>query len=546
MFVHHDAAAAVAIQEIEVISMADGEDNVTTTSIALPPSMVASSSSWSWSSSSSSHPRHTTTESSPALDALLAMLDGETTLPVVDHVARSSIIATPISTASSASSADGSRHDPVNDDDRTKMCDWYYEMSDYLRIDMATASRSLSLLDRFMAAPVHRTVGNNASSRPPFTTTSSAISSSSHSTSSSSSSPCTTSLHRHHADHRHGEHGVAGVVVAASRIRDEYQLAALTALFLSIKLCERLDIQLEHASYLSRGRYTPGEVMRMELVMLRALDWRACRADKVDYVNAYLDVMMPMTEDPHVDDPRHRTLQSRIKDLANLQIRMSDYDSTYSKQRPSLVAFASVINAFDIMRGDMSDNDRRRFLESAHGLMSGMDHRERREELPRTAERLRALVTPPPPSNWYFVRGGRSMSPPSCIDTILQHDEIYTCREGGGVRGMNVDEISPSYSETDSRRYHPKVSPLDAALESMENLNVARLLCCGSMDQTFHRHDGSNDDMQHLGNHERMMPGKKQRRCRVATSGRGDGMAKSQSSPTSISSIIFGAASKKV
>ena len=42
--------------------------------------------------------------------------------------------------------------DLVNDHDRTKMCDWYYARSDFLGIDRATAGRSLTLLERFMAA----------------------------------------------------------------------------------------------------------------------------------------------------------------------------------------------------------------------------------------------------------------------------------------------------------------------------------------------------------------------------------------------------------
>ncbi|KAL3807817.1 hypothetical protein ACHAXA_009046 [Cyclostephanos tholiformis] len=527
MFVHQDAATADAMQEIEVVSMADGEDNVTTTSIITsPPTRAAST--WP-----PSHPH--APGFSPELDSLLAMLDGETTLPVVDHEARSSIAATPISMSRGdcASPARRSRNavreredasDPVTDDDRTKMCDWYYEMSDFLKIDKATASRSLSLLDRFMAAPVHRMVGTTPSG-------------------SSSMMPSSSATQRQ-SEHQDCGYSVAGVVVAASFMRDEYQLAALTALFLSIKLFERLNIQLEHVSYLSRGRYTPGEVMRMELIMLQALDWRVCRADKVDYVNAYLNVMLP--ENHQVDDPYHHMLLLSLKDVANLQIKMSDYDSSFSKQKPSLVAFASVINAFELRKDDMSIIDRHRFLESAHALMAGLDHIERREELPRTAERLRALVNPPPVANYrsteVFICSSQSLSP-SPFDTILQQREI-SIRHEGDVRGVNYDGIFVNSNETDSRQY-AKMSPFDVALESMENLDVARLLCCGSIDHTFYHRNGSNDE-SHRGNHERMKPGKKQRRCHVPTTRSGDGMAKSHSSPTSISNIIFGAASKTV
>jgi hypothetical protein len=549
MFVYQDAAAAaaaatVAMQEIEVISMDDGEDNVTTNSIPSPQSAVASLPP-SRAPTTTSSDRAPEPDSTPAMDVLIAMLANERTLPAVDHIARSSIEATPISKSrvgaaasfaapgAPAARADAARNaardredvsDPVNDNDRTKMCDWYYEMSDFLKIDRETASRSMSLLDRFMAAPVHHMV-RTTTSYPSLITASSTYSSSS----SSKSMPEEQDQDR--------PYNVAGVVVAASRIRDEYQLVALTALFLSIKLFERLNIQLEHVSYLSRGRYTAGEVMRMELVILHALEWRVCCADKVDYVNAYLDVMLP--DKQHVGDPYHHMLLTSIKDLADIQIKMSDYESSFSKQKPSLVAFASVINAFEMRKDDFSNDDLRYFLQSAHGLMTGMDQREQ-EELLRTAERLRALVDPSSAaarngSFHYFFCGGSSL--PLSVDLILS-----SCREGG-VDSMIVDDASHSSSDTSSQLY-AKVSPLDMALESMENLNVAHLLCCGGIDHSSHHHN-SNNNARHRGNHDRIVPGKKQQHGHATTNGSGGGMAKSHSSPTSIATIIFGAAAKK-
>ena len=543
MFVYQDAAAAVAMQEIEVISMGDGEDNVTTNSIPSPHFAVASSPP-SRAPTTTSSARAPKPESTPAMDVLIAMLANERTLPAVDHIARSSIEATPISksrggaaasfapSVAPAAPADATRNaardregvsDPVNDYDRTKMCDWYYEMSDFLKIDRETASRSMSLLDRFMAAPVHHMV-RTTTSYPSLLTISSTLSSSSSATSTPEEQeqdrPC----------------NVAGVVVAASRIRDEYQLVALTALFLSIKLFERLNIQLEHVSYLSRGRYTAGEVMRMELVILHALEWRVCCADKVDYVNAYLDVMLP--DKQHVGDPYHHMLLTSIKDLADMQIKMSDYESSFSKQKPSLVAFASVINAFEMRKDDFSNDDLHYFLQSAHGLMTGTDQREQ-EELLRTAERLRALVDPSSAacngSFQYFFCGDSSS--PLSVDLILS-----SCREGG-VDGMIVNDASHSSSDAPSQQY-AKVSPLDMALESMENLNVARLLCCGGIDHSSHHHN-SNNNARHRGDHDRIVPGKKQQHGHATTNGSGGGMAKSHSSPTSIATIIFGAAAKK-
>ncbi len=121
--------------------------------------------------------------------------------------------------------------------DRQEVCKWYYEMADFLKIDRSTALRSVMLLDRFMAASTH--------------------------------SP---------------------VAAEARQNRDQYQLFALTSLFITVKLYERLNIQAEHVSYLSRGRYEPQEITKMEIVMLAALEWKVSEAGKVDYVDIIMDL----------------------------------------------------------------------------------------------------------------------------------------------------------------------------------------------------------------------------------------------------------------
>ena len=91
------------------------------------------------------------------------MISNKRLLPVVDYLVGSTLKAIPILITGGAnmpaqlpSGLPGvNESDMVNNHDRTKMCDWYYEMSDFLKIDRATASRSLTLLDRFMVVPIH-------------------------------------------------------------------------------------------------------------------------------------------------------------------------------------------------------------------------------------------------------------------------------------------------------------------------------------------------------------------------------------------------------
>ena len=451
MFVSQDAAA-VAMQEIEIISMDDGEGNVTTTMLPNHPSA---------SDSQDDHEQ--------AMETLFAMMGNEQLLPTIDYHAQSRMKATPISiTGINSSAAAGviMDDDLVNDHDRTKMCDWYYEMSEFLKIDRATASRSLTLLDRFMAIPIHQIAG----------------------------SASLNSL---------GDgYNIAGVVVAASQNRDEYQLVALTALFLAIKLFERLNIQPEHVSYLSRGRYTSDEVIKMEMIMLAALEWKVCTADKADYVDAFLNVMFPnkinhqinsssccWEEDKAVGCSRTTgssnsnddLLLSGLKDLANLQIQLSDFESSFSTQSQSLVAFAAVINAFEMKKDKISNLDQHMFLESVQHLMRKMyplnaSGKKQREELARTVDRLRVLIDPPASSHGMRSTPSVDLTPTS--HQKYQHPSYNTCTD--------------DHSNTDTQDV--EVSPLDVALESMENFDMAQLLCCGNGGtHTDHVSDGKDD-----------------------------------------------------
>ena len=212
------------MQEIEVIS-SDGYDNITTTCSSTSSPIISSVVSFPPRDDSAESKELNKQKSDEAMQALLAMVEKERTIPPLDY--------------DHHSPSDNS----VTDIDRQKMCEWYYEMADFLKIDRSTASRSMMLLDRFMAASTH-----------------------------------------------------SHVAAQARQNRDQYQLFALTSLFITIKLFERLNIQAEHVSYLSRGRYEPQEIINMEVVMLAALEWKVSEASKVDYVDIIMDYIIPRME----------------------------------------------------------------------------------------------------------------------------------------------------------------------------------------------------------------------------------------------------------
>jgi hypothetical protein len=379
------------MQEIEIIEM----DGVTTTSLSVSPASFDSSVSChapTSLASSASIVNHKDRLASDAMDSLLAMVAQET----FTGTSITSSLPSPLQFSSNSTSSA-----IINNSDRTKMCSWYYEMSTFLKISPATASRSMTYLDRFMA----------------------------------SSSP---------------------TAEKASQARGEYQLAALTTLFLSIKLFERLNIQPCHVSYLSRGRYTSEEVIVMEMELLKALQFRVTNATKLDYANQILDCVFP--HQINVND----FLKSSMRDMTSLQLQLSDFYVSFSKERQSLVGFAAVINTFEVKRDKLCESDAAVFTGVFGKLMGYYD----RGEVRSMVVKLRLLLDPsdatPKVDN---------QSPTSFTHDIFSNN---ITQQQYHVHEFCTNATTIAFTES-----------VDAALNTMKDKmdfsdNLPHFLCCGS------------------------------------------------------------------
>ena len=370
------------MQEIEVIS-SDGYDNITTTCSSTSSPIISSVVTFPPRDDSAESKELKKQNSDEAMQALLAMVEKERTIPPLDY----------------------DQHSPsdnaVTDIDRQKMCEWYYEMADFLKIDRSTASRSMMLLDRFMAASTH--------------------------------SP---------------------VAAQARQNRDQYQLFALTSLFITIKLFERLNIQAEHVSYLSRGRYEPQEIISMEVVMLAALEWKVSEASKVDYVDIIMDYIIPRMESSSYVMSSGNLLE-KIKELALLQIQLSDFESTFASRRQSIVAFAAVCCAFETKKAGMSQSNKDAFYGCIKSLMRIMSLSDSsgRDELGSIIQDLRLTVDPQA----------------AAMSTDAPTNAIYREHDATSYATEDVEEFASS--------------PMDCALESVESFSSS-FLCCGASTPT--------------------------------------------------------------
>eukprot|EP00986_Skeletonema_menzelii_P000788 scaffold227_cov71-Skeletonema_menzelii.AAC.8 len=371
------------MQEIEVIN-SDGYDNITTTCSSTSSPIISSVVTFPPRDDSAESIEKNRQRSDEAMQALLAMVEKERIIPPIDY----------------------DHHSPsgnaVNDIDRQKMCEWYYEMADFLKIDRSTASRSMMLLDRFMAASTH--------------------------------SP---------------------VAALARQNRDHYQLFALTSLFITIKLFERLNIQAEHVSYLSRGRYEPQEIINMEIVMLAALEWKVSEASKVDYVEIIMEYIIPHMENCSYVMSSGNLLE-KIKELALLQIQLSDFEATFASRRQSIVAFAAVCNAFETKKAGMSQSNKEAFYDCIKSVMRIMSLSDSngRDELGSTIQDLRLTVDPQA----------------AAMSTDAPTDAIYRAHDATSYATEHVEEFASS--------------PIDCALESVESFSMSSFLCCGASTPT--------------------------------------------------------------
>lgn len=120
--------------------------------------------------------------------------------------------------------------------------------------------------------------------------------------------------------------------------RSEYQLAALTALYTSVKIHNSTALSPGLMAQLSRHQYNENEIEAMERRMLDAIQWRVNPPTATAFVRAYLD-MSPVWKclDTYTEDV--------ILELVRCQTNLSIIDFELSTSKASHIAIASLLNA---------------------------------------------------------------------------------------------------------------------------------------------------------------------------------------------------------
>eukprot|EP00586_Coscinodiscus_wailesii_P020388 CAMPEP_0172504634 /NCGR_PEP_ID=MMETSP1066-20121228/180438_1 /TAXON_ID=671091 /ORGANISM="Coscinodiscus wailesii, Strain CCMP2513" /LENGTH=295 /DNA_ID=CAMNT_0013280909 /DNA_START=69 /DNA_END=956 /DNA_ORIENTATION=- len=177
------------------------------------------------------------------------------------------------STGESSPPAQGSYKPSVNALWREQICDWSYAIVDHFDLDRETVCISFSYLDRFI--PRYKRPINHKT----------------------------------------------------------YQLAAMTTLYMAIKLYEPRKIGINSFISLSRGHFTSNHIVAMEHLILQTLSWHVHPPTPVSFVNHLLLL--------------HPVKDTRLNDISRFLTELSVCDYFFVTRRPSSIALACILNAME-------------------------------------------------------------------------------------------------------------------------------------------------------------------------------------------------------
>jgi hypothetical protein len=191
-------------------------------------------------------------------------------------------------------------HEPtiITADDRMTIVDWCYGVVDHCQFSREVVADAMDMVDRFLSMP--------------SITTDKALRDTSH-----------------------------------------FQLLTITALYVAIKVNERVALSSDLLAEICRGVYTAEEIEDMERTLLNGLSWR-CNAPTAYQVGlSILSLILPHTK---CSEATWGFLMDEMKYLTEHAVR----DYYFTTQRASTIALASTFNAI----GQIHGHERQELLEA--------------------------------------------------------------------------------------------------------------------------------------------------------------------------------------
>lgn len=179
---------------------------------------------------------------------------------------------------------------------------------------------------------------------------------------------------------------------AAINSRKEYQLAAMTSLYLAVKLFEPKIIGIALLTELGRGSYTIDDFRQMENDMLHGLKWHLNGPTAFSFMEQFLELLT--FKDPGMKDDHKAILEN-----AMYQIELSAGNYGFVDRKPSEIGIASLINSshlvpnHDTFMSSLQDITGTNLQSSSIQLISKSMQRLQYDET--TTLSIRRITTPP-------------------------------------------------------------------------------------------------------------------------------------------------------
>jgi len=172
---------------------------------------------------------------------------------------------------------------------RSKMCEWFYQVIDYCGLSRDTVQICMSYLDTFLATCPDPYLYD----------------------------------------------------------RERYQLAAITSLYLSIKLHEPVELDVKLLAVLSRGTYSQRSIVEMEQIILTTLKWRLNPPIPNWFVSCYMALLKDNGCAITVELRTVNILATFQTELGTVDYTMRCSDDDFSSHE---IALASVLNAVEAVQ----------------------------------------------------------------------------------------------------------------------------------------------------------------------------------------------------
>lgn len=145
--------------------------------------------------------------------------------------------------------------------------------------------------------------------------------------------------------------------------RTAYKLAAITSMYLAIKLFNQKNLTLRSLSMLSRGEFSVANIEEMEKIMLQALSWNLYPPTSFSFIYQFYSLL------PSISDHGKQTILQLSCFFAELTVM----EYSFVTSNASVIAFSAVLNAIDGLHTSlMSEENKISYIHAIENIL-GVD-----------------------------------------------------------------------------------------------------------------------------------------------------------------------------